>query len=333
MVGLPLVAAGEEPAVETLSVRLVPPWELPGPLVVVWPENLSRSRRLIPPTVELIQAVPEQVEVALASPRPPRVNWLQELGRDMRYLPLTTVRSREIGEWAGIAAATEEGHLFNMRFQLPVRDISSRDLAVLRDHDEASRQLGVLLYGQTQTDVPLRMGNLHLTHNGWGVALISNRVITENEGLSLVEIRKRLREAAGLETVLFVPVPESEPRGYIDGMVQFIGPRQLLVSEPMPGSATARSQHEDLLRLLSQELDDIDVIRIPRPSLRVPDAGAGNYLHLIQAGHVILVPQFDVPEDQPVLTLLRRQLDGVDIVPVSGAALTALRLNRIALWR
>lgn len=330
---LRLPAEESPPAAEMPAVRLVPPWELPGPLVMVWPENLSRGRRMIPSTIELIQALPETLDVALASPRPPRIRWLEEIGRDMRYLPIPTIRSREIGKWAGTAAATAEGRLFNLRFPLPVQNVTPAERAALRDDFESSRQLGLLLYGDSRDDVPLRMGRLHMTHNGEGVALISNRVIADNQELSLIEIRKRLQQGAGLNAVLFVPVPASEPEGYIDGLVRFVAPRKLLVSEPVPGSEVAREQHQDLLRLLQQELnEDIDVIRVPRPSRYEASTGPESYLHLIQTRDALILPQFDTPEDRAVLTLLRRQIDTVEILSVGGNSLPSLRLNRIALW-
>ena len=316
------------------TVRLVPAWELSGPLVMVWPESLSGGRRMIPSTLALIQALPGDVEVALASQRPPRVSWLEEIGRDIRYLPLTTVRSREVGEWAGFAAATPEGRLFSMRFQLPSRDLRSRDRSDRRDDYEASRQLGMLLYGKTREDIPVRMERLHLTHNGRGVALVSNRIIADNETLSLTELRTRLQDAAGLDTIVFVPVPASEPEGFIDGVLRFVGPRQLLVSEPLPGNEASRAQQADLLRVLEQELDEeIQVVRVPRPSHQPDDNRQPSYLNGIQIGNLLLCPQYGAPEDEPVLTLLRRQLPDLEIQPINGDDLSSFRLNRVSLWR
>ena len=318
------------------EIRLVAPWELAGPLVMVWPERLSGGRRMIPDTLELIQHLPEDIDVALAGERPPRIDWVPEIGRDTRYLPITTARTRDVGVWAGLPAATAEGRLINVRFDIPTQSIDRRERSNLRDNHEAARQLGRLLYGESRDEIPLRINPLQLTHNGRGIALLSNRVISENEGLSLTEIRNRLKSQVGLHTILFVPVPASEPRGFIDGYLRFVGTDTLLISEPIPHDSDSREQHRDLLNLLEQELDsDIQWIRIPRPS-GAPQPGA-SYLHLIQAGNTLITPQFQSPEDQPTLSLLRRALPEAEVVPVRAewlADLTPdLRLNRIAIWQ
>lgn len=337
--GVGLVGAVEPPVEEApAGYRLVPPWELTGPLVVVWPEGLSGGRRLIPGALELIQALPGDLDMALASVRPPRVQWLPEIGRDLRYLPLTTVRSLRIGEWSGFAAATGEGRLFAMRFQLPVHPGGSSERAEQRDNYEAARQLGQLLYGKTLNEIPLRMGRLHVTHNGHGVALVSNRIIADNQEHSLLEIRSRLQHWAGLETVIFIPAPAAETQGFIDGWVRFVGPQQLLVSEPLPGDEASRRQHQDLLRVLERDMPDgMEIIRVPRPSQAAIRGPTASYLHLIQAGHVLLCPQFGVPEDRHVIRLLERQLEDVHVVPVGPEFAeidpVLLPLNRISVWR
>lgn len=332
------IAQTEEVGAESIApeIRLVAPWELSGPLVIVWPERLSGGRRMIPDALALIQDLPEGVEVALAGERPPRIQWVAEMGRDTQYLPITTARTREVGMWAGLPAATDEGRLISVRFQLPLRFVERRERAEFRDHHEAARQLGRLLYGESHDEIPLRLSPLQITHNGRGTALISNRVITENEHLSLTEIRERLRIHAGLETVIFVPVPETEPQGFIDGHVRFVDHDRLLIAEPLPNDLDSRDQHRDLLRLLDEELDsDIQHVRVPRPGTD-PLAGA-SYLHLIQVDSELIVPQFGASEDKPVVSLLKNTLPEMNIVTISADTMDGeardLRLNRMAVWR
>jgi agmatine/peptidylarginine deiminase len=322
-------AARQEPP------RLAPAWELSGPLVFVWPEYLSGRRNLIPFYVSVIQSLPAQVEVALASRQPPRTRWLDELGRNVRYVHLSFLQDIWLCDWAGIPATLPDGRLYMAGFELPIDWSDRRTAARARDDLAAGRQLGERLYGRTQ-DATLRMMPTQMTHNGRGVALVSNRVIAENEHLMLPAIQARLAAELGVEKVVFVPVPEGEEAGRIDGLVRFVAPDVLLIAASLDSESGQRQFTDELFAYVEGELGDaIRLIRVPLAVGVNWRSCFGNYLHLVQVGDQVLLPAFGHEQDERVRSLLAGALPkyrvySVDMPDMLEEDRGSLGLNRIA---
>lgn len=94
--GAGMTVSAETPS---MTARLVPDWELGPSVALVWPEYVPGQRGKVTEYVELIRSLPSSAEVALVSSEPPRVRWLQEMGREVRYLALPGVRDLRIGDW------------------------------------------------------------------------------------------------------------------------------------------------------------------------------------------------------------------------------------------
>jgi agmatine deiminase len=96
------------------------------------------------------------------------------------------------------------------------------------DHN-VGKQLGKLLNAPTflETDIIWDLGNL--THNGNGTAIISNRLISDNEHISIDQLKNLLYLFCGFSRTIFVPVEPGDETGHVDGMVRFINEKTLLV--------------------------------------------------------------------------------------------------------
>ncbi len=317
--GAGMTISAETPS---MTARLVPDWELGPSVALVWPEYVPGQRGKVTEYVELIRSLPSSAEVALVSSEPPRVRWLQEMGREVRYLALPGVRDLRIGDWGALSAAHPNGRLFGALFAPLPLDPEERGRVRPSDLARWSAAFSDLVYGDGQS-IDLTLNNAQIVHNGRDLALISNRVIAQNEHLSLDAIRARLKAIFGVEQVIFLPAPVGDAVGRIDAGVRFVSTDQLLVAD-RADDPWVRQVREVLESALSEE---IEVHAVPLASASIAEDG-GNYLRFVQVGNQIWLPTFDLPSDRSILMTLRELLPDHEILPVPVPALD-YPLNRV----
>lgn len=275
---------------------------------------------MVPAYLELLGDLPNDTTLAFISPRPPDPQQLLQIGRSVRYLPSALVSSVRIGDWAGYPTVTAEGQWHAARFEYRPTHLSGRDAAQAGHDDAAGRQLAALLYGKHQ-DIPLIMMYSHIHLNGAGTALVSHRVITGNEQLSLTAIRDLLRAHLNVEQVVFIPVPPGEKAGRIDGLVRFASEKRILLARPPVTEPDARAFSDAVRDLLRDELGpEFDIWPVP---VDIPDwkSIGGNYLHLVLTPHHVLVPHYDLPGDAPALQSLQSAFPNKDVRSVRATSL------------
>ena len=318
---------------DALGTRLVAEWELPGPLTVVWPEHASGHRARVADYTQWIRSLPADLPVALVSPRPPSAEVLANLGRDIRYLPVHTLRDIQLRDWAGLPAALPNGRLFSAQFNYAPGHLTGRSARHADDSRRAGHILGDLLYGDTAT-IPLTASGAVLTHNGQGLAIASNRLISENEHLSIQSIHDILHRQVGITRLLFVPVVPDDEAGRVDHLVRFIAPDVLVVAQPPRRDEPGRAFADAVLEQLQTELEpDVQVLALPQSNTSVLGGVYGNYLHLLRVGDRILLPGYGTKTDADVMEILSTALPEVDIVLLPFHELQSpVPLNRLAVW-
>ncbi len=319
LAGAVVTVSAESPVT---TARLVPDWELGQSVTLVWPEHVPGQRGAVGSYVELIRSLPTSAEVALVSSDPPRVRWLQEMGREVRYLALPGIRDLRVGDWGPLPAAHPNGRLFGAQFSPPALNAEERGRVRARDVARWSAALSGLIYGDGEL-IDLALSAPHLVHNGRDIALLSNRVIAENEQLSLQAIRERLKSSFGLEHVIFLPAPAGDATGGIHAGVRFVAPDQLLLAD-IPDDPWSQQAREVLEGTLP---DDVQVHAVPLASGSIAE-DQGNYLRFVQVGNQIWLPAFDIPSDESVLITLREVLPDHEFLPIPLPALD-YPLNRL----
>ncbi len=323
----PAATAAEDAA----PVRLVAEWELTGPLVVVWPEHLRRQSALVEPINNWIRSLPKDWDVAVISARPPSIRALQDLGRDVRYLPIDRPRNVFVRDWAGLPAADAEGRLHAAKFRYQPGHLSGGDVARAHDNHRVGAELGESLYGAI-SEIPLTMSGSAITHNGKDTAIVSQRIIGENEQRSITEIRDRLRRYAGLTQVVFVPLHPDDRHGHLTGLIRFASDDLVLVTD----HPDENGEQADFARRLEEQIDrdlgqTLRVKRLPRPSISADlPFEAGSYLDFIALDDHLLVPFFDAPEDEEVLEILSEALPGRVLAPIPADVILPLAREGLA---
>jgi len=294
-------------AVVAEPIRLVSEPALPGTVVMVWPEQVRGQSRWVSAYAELINALPSEMEVALVGRRPPSPRSLREVTRPVRYVPAGRVDSLAIGEWGGWPAADAAGRLVAVIPRWPNDD-----------HRHTARDVAVALYGNEQPlDLRIRRGAL--IHNGHGVAVVSQRVLADNESLAIQQVEERLSEALSLVKIVWVPVLPGDAHGLCAGWLSFVSDKILLLADD---GVEVEARHE-----FSQGL---------APRLR-RDLGRGYqvmtvpavYADAIRVGNTLVMKGQDREQDARVARQVQRALPDIKLHFLPPGVAQGLNLQRM----
>lgn len=161
----------------------------------------------------------------------------------------------------------------------------------------------------------------NLIHNGFGTAIVTNRIISDNEHLFEEEIRETLKANLGIEELFIIPSEPGDDTGHIDGMVRFLDQNTLAVIEyldpwvdsPFNIFNDEYDHSKEVTEKIAKYLSDknFNIVRIPNS---IPRKGkhkvkslikgkstfenaAGNYLNYLRAGNKLFVSQYSNPVD------------------------------------
>lgn len=162
------------------------------------------------------------------------------------------------------------------------------------------------------SDIRLDGGNVVASCN---VAVLTDRIYSENPDWPQPELRKALCEALHVEECIVIPTEPEDTIGHSDGTVRFVDDRTVVLSD----SATFNPRYGDEVREML-ERHSLDVHLFPcflddTITNGIPSA-VGNYTNFLRVGNLVLCPAFAATEDQQALTTLERLLPGVTVMPL-----------------
>ena len=308
------------------TVHLYPEWIKPRILVWVWPAGLYGYKELVPLYKNLLSYVPAGQELAITVKQAGSAEILQaHIEKEcpsikVKILTVPEVNDIWIRDFGFLSGRNEEGHPLAARFIYRPAYYPEDEMQYAEEDYSASAEIARLL-GYRLLDIPLIADGGNFTYNGAGTAIVSNRVIADNENLSLEEIRGIFRKMLGIDKLIFVPVEPGDATGHIDGMVRFAGKNTLVMSEYPADCKEAAEFSKKLKALLIKELGkDINIIRVPcymdpDDTSDIPGA-EGNYINYLMLGNTLLLPQYGTAGDAIALAALKEGLPSFDIIPL-----------------
>jgi agmatine deiminase len=138
-------------------------------------------------------------------------------------------------------------------------------------------------------------GNVVVVGN---MALVTDRVFSENAEVPAAEVRRQLQEVLAVEKLVVIPAHAQDFTGHADGMVQPVDARTVLVSgyrREKPAFVTAFRA-----ALQSAGLECLELPYNPYRNRTYTDA-SGEYVNSLQVASAVLVPVFGLPEDEAAL--------------------------------
>ena len=156
----------------------------------------------------------------------------------VNVLYLSTVKNIWIRDWAPILAKDELGSITAIKF---IYSPSYLTKSEANNFNKAGRFLAQMLKFPI-IEIPLILDGGNFAHNGEGIGIVTNRVISDNENHSIKEIKDIFYQYLGIWKLLFIPVEPGDETGHTDGMARFINKGTLIV-----GAYPAEYKTEDCL--------------------------------------------------------------------------------------
>jgi len=178
------------------------------------------------------------------------------------------------------------------------------------------------------TDLVLEGGSIAV--DGEGTLIATEQCLlhpSRNPGLSRERIEARLREALGVERVVWLGlglVEDDDTDGHVDNICAWIEPGRVLL-QTVADEADPNYEHcqENMRRLAAAgiEVVELDVLpRLPRLDADGPPTVVP-YVNYYVANGALIVPVTGAETDADALALLERLYPGREAVPVSGTTL------------
>ncbi|MEI8224729.1 MAG: agmatine deiminase family protein [Bacteroidota bacterium] len=318
---------------------LIPEWTTPDSIALVWPEHLrAGTGKLKNFYLSFIDTLLPESSVIIIVQNEKDADFINS--RFSKSVKPEIVLIPEISDiWIrdfGPQFYSVEGKAWSFFFNYqPNYFHTSFQNEIMDNNNKAGRKFaGKLGYKKFEiikvkgTDLNLDGGNF--VHNGAGTALVSNRIITDNENLLIEDVRETFRTELGIDHLIIVPTEPYDDTGHMDGAVRFINENTVLVSK-YPDSA------EDKSRIWSDTVAGhlqclkFDVIRIvnnlPREgrysykkaegTLEFFENAWGNYLNFLRIGNTFYLPQYQGQGDlnQKVIKTIE-DIRGSKVIPV-----------------
>lgn len=178
------------------------------------------------------------------------------------------------------------------------------------------------LFPVPQCGVQIDGGNIVRGPDGMIFCLESRRIFRKGVAGEQAQKEAALKQALGARQIVWLAREQGDKINHIDGFMQFIG-RTLFVSDerfdPYLKSLLARR-----LGQIFQVLPSVEVRFLPC----VPDvtdksglSARGIYVNFLETSRAVFVPQYNLPQDQEVLAIIKTATDkpvvGIDCAAVS----------------
>ena len=132
-------------------------------------------------------------------------------------------------------------------------------------------------------------------HNGYGTAITTNRLISENETLYIGPVKDILKKEIGIQELIILPVEPGDETGHIDGMVRFLDRETVVVSEYPEEYREGRKFMGNVAKMLKAEIKN-EPLRVinsePVENNQRIGSAFGNYLNFLGVGNTIFLPQY-----------------------------------------
>lgn len=316
---------------------LLTDWSTTDRVLIAWPElnghdNLTLFFNNI---VEFLHDIPLLILVKRNSQIDLlKINPYINQHSNLHFLPCEELNSISIGKDFPVLVRNLEGNFTSYKNQQLPEDRKKIKLF--------NRLLGSLGSNYPQSDFPLELNfdPGYLVHNGNGFGIISNRLISVNENLSIETINNILFETFGLVTILYIPLSKEMNLGYINTMVRFVDENNLLIVDY--NQNIYKEEHKFFAKLANQILTfiktnhlDIFLTRIQNYVYLDKDnkRETASYLEFLRVNDTVFLPQYGTPYHDEVafdtLMSFKAVIPALEVRPLGIQGWSDLALENI----
>ncbi len=182
-------------------------------------------------------------------------------------------------------------------------------LKTISNVDAICAELGI---ETLKTKILLDGGNVIRTSNK---VIITDRVFKENPSYEREELIKELYELFHVDELYFIPEQPKDFTGHADGMVRFINEHTIIINDYKQEKKEFQKAFENAIHSTG-----LDYIKIPYSvsGNKNNEQANGDYINYLQMENIIIVPIFDIAEDDIVVKQFETLFKGQTIVTING---------------
>lgn len=281
----------------------VPDWHRCQSVVLVYPHKLKDREHLIPFYDKLLSFIPVDVGITL-------------IVRDLKISDEILLRCRDNGitnqidfieipdisdiwirDYAPLTIL-EEGIMTGLQFEYAPAYVDKKHQKYLQQDHNAGELIWKHINGFGVNSMYFKWDMGNLTHNGIGTAIITNRLIADNQSVNIEhELKPMLHVFAGFKNIIFIPVEDGDATGHVDGMVRFIDEKTIVVGaydKGIKGHDFMTRLVADLQNQLGKDYTIIRLLNAEPEDYQVEGVGSakGNHMNFLRLGDKILMPYY-----------------------------------------
>lgn len=167
-------------------------------------------------------------------------------------------------------------------------------------------------------DLQFKIENSNVKLDGGNVvsymnkAILCDRVVAENPGYTIKELTEELRWGLRTNNIIYIPTPEDDIFGHVDGLVRFIDKKNVLINDYGDEDKVYEKQLRSALTKAGFNIHTLPYN--PYGNKSYMDA-TGVYINFLHMKGIIFLPVFGFPEDELAMVKLK-SIFKEKIVPV-----------------
>jgi agmatine deiminase len=281
---------------EDVLRKLIPDWEKPKSIVLVWPEGLSsETGKLKQLYRRFINLLCDHVKVDLYVNKSYN-NYNQRFNNNVNVIKDKQVEDIWIRDFGPFYVSFLGKVKAVKSIYTPTYLKTNREL----EGAEHNNVLGYLMAhgskGELEDDINLVWDGGNIAYNAAGFAIITNRLISDNEGRSIENIKANLKEKLFLDDILFVPVEPGDDTGHVDGLIRFVDPDTVIIGQYQETYEDQNIYCDQITEMLRSARPKVKIHRLTNGYTNESRYGiasaVGNYLNFLRVGEVFFVPQY-----------------------------------------
>ena len=186
-------------------------------------------------------------------------------------------------------------------------------LKTISNVDEICKAIGI---ETSKTDIIIDGGNVTRWTNK---VIMTDRVFKDNPTYERKQLIKQLHELLQVDKIYFVPEQPGDFTGHSDGMVRFVDEHTVIIND-------YKQEKEEFYRAFEIAIHNtgLDYITIPYNVYdnKSNDHANGDYINYLQMENAVIIPTFDIKEDDIAV----RQLETI----FAGQNIQTIESNEIA---
>lgn len=170
----------------------------------------------------------------------------------------------------------------------------------------------------------MRSANSDLVIDGGNVVkskhaiVLTEKVFKDNPEVEKEELINVLQKQLRIKEILLIPRQPYDMTGHSDGMLRFLNDNTLLVSDYQAESVTWKKKYAAALKTLKREIVLLPSVPLDEKNEFGDYSARGCYINFAQVGNIILLPFFNLAEDELVHKEMKKLFPACKILPVEA---------------